>query len=141
MDPLSIALGVAGLVTLSAQIHQVVTKYINSFKHAPREAQDLVDKLTALISVLEQLKRFVEEQNGSDDFTESSIICDTTERCTGSLKHLEAKFSDHVSGLNSKNKRLHRMVWPLRKEECQQTIDAFHQYLEVFNLSMSIDGW
>jgi hypothetical protein len=78
MDPFSITVGVTGLLALSAQIHQTVTKYIESAKNVRQEARDLVAKLTALVTVLEQLECFIKEHGASGHFSDSSVLYCTT---------------------------------------------------------------
>jgi hypothetical protein len=80
MDPFSITAGIAGLLSLSIQTYQIVTKHIEAVRNAPKEAQALAAKLEALVSVLEQLEQFIEEHAGSGHFTESSILYGTTNR-------------------------------------------------------------
>jgi hypothetical protein len=141
MDPFSVTAGVAGLLSLSLQISQILTGYIDSVKNAPKEAKELAAKLTALISVLEQLERFIEKHAGACNFDESSVLYGTTKRCNESLEHLQLtleKFTSSTSGDSSTWRRI--LQWPLTKEKHQQTVSILHEYLEIFDLSTSLDG-
>lgn len=141
MDPFSVTAGIAGLLSLSLQIQQIVAKYIESAKNAPQEAQALAVKLTALISVLEQLERFLEKHAGGGHFTESSVLYSTTKQCEGSLQQLYKTLSKFVSATSSDSISWRRYLrWPLTKEKHQQTVSVLHEYLEIFDLSMSMDG-
>jgi hypothetical protein len=73
-DPLSIAGGVAALLSLSIQMTGILQKYVSSVKNARKVAKDLTDRLTALTSVLEHLEQFAEKQAPSGHFTERSIL-------------------------------------------------------------------
>jgi len=141
MDPFSVTAGIAGLLSLSIQIHQIVTVHVKSAKNAPKEAQALTQKLTALISVLEQLGRFMAKHAGSGQFEESSLIYSTTKRCEGSLQHLHQTLSKFVLATSKDSKKWRRCLkWPLTKENHQKTISVLHEYLEVFHFALSIDG-
>ena len=141
MDPLSITVGIAGLTSLGIQIHQIATKHVQSAKNAPKEAQALADKLSALISVLEQLDHFIEKHAKSGHFTESSVLVDTTKRCEASLQQLQNTLSKFVSATIRDSKKWRRYLkWPLLGEKHQQTVTMLNGYLEVFHLSLSIDG-
>lgn len=141
MDPFSVTAGVAGLLSLSLQISQILTNYIDSVKNAPKEAKELAAKLTALISVLEQLERFVEKHAGTDNFKESSILYRTTKRCSESLEHLHLTLTKFISSSSGDSSTWRRFLkWPLTKDKHQQTVTLLHEYLEIFDLSTSLDG-
>jgi hypothetical protein len=141
MDPFSITAGIAGLLSLSIQTYQIVTKHIEAARNAPKEAQALAAKLEALVSVLEQLEQFTEKHAGSGHFTESSILYGTTKRCDESLQNLYRTLSEFVKATAHDNKSWRKyMKWPLSKAKHEQVITLLHEYLEVFDLSISIDG-
>jgi hypothetical protein len=141
MDPFSVTAGIAGLLSLSIQIHQIVTTHIESAKNAPEEAYALSTKLDALIRVLEQLERFIEKHAGSGHFSESSVLYGTTKRCEGSLQQLHETLSKFVLATSRDSTSWRRCVrWPLSKMKHQQTVTLLHEYLEVFHLSVSLDG-
>ncbi|KAF2825614.1 ankyrin [Ophiobolus disseminans] len=142
MDPFSVTAGIAGLLSLSIQTHQIITNYIKSGRNAPTEAKILVEKLTALTSVLERFKYFLEEQKGTGNFTQSSVLCDTTTNCDENLRNLHTTLAKFISATRSDSTGLRRFVtWPLTSDKHHQTISMIHRYMEVFNMSLSIDGW
>jgi uncharacterized protein YukE len=142
MDPFSITAGIAGLLSLSLQVSQIVTKHIESVKDAQQEAHTLSTKLNALISVLQQLEKFIEKHARSGHFSESSVLYGTIKRCEGSLQQLDETLSKFVQDTTRDSRSWRRwMRWPLSRAKHQQTVTLLHEYLEVFNLSMSLDGW
>lgn len=142
MDPFSVTAGIAGLLSLSIQLHQLITNHIESVKIAPEEALALATKLTAVISVLQQLERFIEAQGGSGHFTDTSIIYGTTKRCKDSLNSLDSTLSKFLSVTSRDSSTWRRFVkWPLTKEKHRQTVDLLDSYINIFQLSLNISGW
>lgn len=132
----------AGLLALSVQIHNTVSKYIDTAKNARVEAHNLAAKIAAIIAVLEQLERFIRDQHVTGHFSNSSVLYCTTKQCDTSLRDLNVILSRCASTTGADSMRWDGwLTWPLMKERHQQTISVLHEYLEVFNLSMSIDGW
>jgi hypothetical protein len=142
MDPFSVTAGVAGLLSLSIQVTQTTQKYVSSVKHAPKQAQELVNKLTALVAVLEQLERFIERKAPGGNFGESSVIYGAIKRCYEYLKHLGTTLSNFISATGSDSRLWRRVVkWPMTQSKHQQVVNGLHDYFVVFQLSISLDGW
>lgn len=53
MDPFTIATGVAGLVSLTTEIHGIVSGYISGAKSATMEANNFLVQITTLQAVLD----------------------------------------------------------------------------------------
>jgi hypothetical protein len=143
MDPFSITAGVAGLLSLAIQVHNIVSNYTASAKHATTESQELHTELRALVSVLEQLERFIERQSHlGGKFADSSILYSTTTTCVARLEPLRMMLDDFMASTHSRRKRwLRNIKWPLGKEQHRQTLSVLHECVSVFHFSLSIDGW
>jgi hypothetical protein len=89
-DPLSIAGRVADLPSLSSQMTGILHEHVISGKNAQKKTTEMTGKLTALISVLKQLKQFIESQAASGTFEESSVLYGTTKHYNTSLEDLNA---------------------------------------------------
>ena len=63
MDPFSIATGLAGLLTLTADIVQVLTDYTGGVKSATKDARSVLTEVTALDHVLQQLIEFLRKDD------------------------------------------------------------------------------
>jgi hypothetical protein len=53
MDPISISIGVAGFLSLTLEIINILSNYVSNVKSAPEEANGLLREITALKVVLE----------------------------------------------------------------------------------------
>src|SRR5437762_8157071 len=62
MDPLTAATSVAGLLSLSIQVSNMLCNQIRAFKNAPKDAEDLRDELQRLCQVLASLEAFLKAQ-------------------------------------------------------------------------------
>jgi len=143
MDPFSITAGIAGLLSLAIQVQQIVSKYTASVKHAAIESQELHTELRALVTVLEQLERFIERQcHRGGKFEDSSILYGATSSCLARLDTLKLTLDDFMVSTHSRKKRWQRSIqWPLGKEHHRQTLSVIHECMSVFHVSLSIDGW
>lgn len=143
MDPFSITAGVAGLLSLTIQTQQIVSKYAASIKQSFAEAKEVATELTALAAALEQLGRFIKKQGqSSGSFADSSVLFTTVKTCHKRLDSLQSTLEKFEAATESRSKRWKRSIkWPLEKEEHRQTIDAIHKCVAIFQFSLSLDGW
>jgi hypothetical protein len=142
MDPFSVTAGVAGLLSLSIQVTQVTQKYMSSVKNAPKQARELVDKLTALVAVLKQLGLFIKREAHGGNFGESSVLYGAVKRCDEHLKHLDTTMTNFISSTGSDSRLWRRVVkWPMTENKHRQVVSVLHDCLAVFQLSISLDGW
>ncbi|KAF2734117.1 hypothetical protein EJ04DRAFT_603796, partial [Polyplosphaeria fusca] len=139
-DPLSVAAGVAGLLSLTIQLCDKLTEYTSSVKNAAEESSDLNVRLRALANVLDRLGRFLREQKDTAAFEPTSVLYQTTQQCHEKLKSLETVVSSFMKETQVKNHVWKRCVmWPLKKREHEQTVFAIQHWMDIFNLSLSMD--
>jgi hypothetical protein len=86
-DPLSLAAGVVGLVSLTIQLLQVANKFSNDVKGASGELRLLVEELGSLKSVLELLKKVWENRRVPANF-DLSALARIEATCEAHLKEL-----------------------------------------------------
>lgn len=72
-DPLSLAAGVVGLVSLTIQLLQVASKFKDGVKGVSKEVKFLIEELTALNSVLELLQKAWENRRIPPNFDLSAL--------------------------------------------------------------------
>ena len=70
-DPLSIAAGVSGLISLAGEVTLTCYRYGCAVKHAPKEIQDLLNEITSLTGVLASVQALIDahadQQRSTDD--------------------------------------------------------------------------
>jgi hypothetical protein len=75
IDPLTAATSVAGLLSLTIQVSQMLNEQVRTLKNAPNDAQELLDELELLRQVLTGLKAFLDAQGVKGHaFKETSVL-------------------------------------------------------------------
>jgi hypothetical protein len=89
-DPLSLAAGIVGLVSLTIQLLQVANKFKDDVKGVGKEVAALIEELNALNSVLEMLKKAWEHKRAPANIDLSALArIETT--CEAQLNELLEK--------------------------------------------------
>jgi ankyrin repeat domain-containing protein 50 len=140
LDPLTAATGVAGLLSLTIQVSQVLYEQVQTLKNAPSNAQELLDELQSLRQVLTSLEAFLSEQGGKGRvFKETSVLINAIKGCNTKITALKLKFENLI-----KKQGFARMIergkWYYEHDEHQEIIAALHRYLGIFQISLSLGG-
>lgn len=140
MDPLTLAFGIAGLISLTLEVAKITSEYTSSVKHAATESHELAVELSALSDALGALKRFLDGQNPKlKSFHNTSALYSTTHTCHGKLSALKSILQKFMK--KSEGKKWYRsVVWPFTRDEHIQTINTLHRCMQIFHFSLSIDG-
>ncbi|KAH8657971.1 hypothetical protein BX600DRAFT_384402 [Xylariales sp. PMI_506] len=137
MDPLSLTLGIAGILPLIASAIKCAHEYRNSIHNRQQSIASLVAELEALEACLKQLGHFLSSdipQNQSIKFDSSSVLRSCCLSCEGKLKELCKKL-----GQESDRKRS-RFLWPLSEKEHEKAIQNIRNFTLWIRLALSIDG-
>jgi hypothetical protein len=143
MDPFTIATGLAGLLSLAIEINGILNGYIGASKSAPKEVHDLLVKVSALQHVLEQLIVFLRSEEARQvAFDKASVLSSVIGSCQQKIEALCKKLDVICKPKTNKMRVLIESVkWPLRKEECLQTVAELHQFAQTFEFSLVISHW
>jgi len=132
---------VVSLISFAATVTKTVTKYIGDVKHAPAESRELVAELSAITNTLNSLQAFLGKQDKtSDSFKDTSVLYSTTQLCHGKLNAVDKTLRDFTEKTQHM-KWYRRLVWPFKKEDHLEIIGTFHKCTQIFQFSLSIDGW
>ena len=134
-DPLSVAASVAGLVGLTLQLIDVVSR----FSGAAAALQEIIQELTALQVVLKQLDSFLDIQ-GPSGFSHTSALCIANAACECKLRDLLIKPQKSAQQTSKTAKLWDRLRWPLASKEHRETVDALHRYTQMYELALTVDG-
>ncbi|KAF1982684.1 hypothetical protein K402DRAFT_457189 [Aulographum hederae CBS 113979] len=118
MDPVSLASGIAGLLTLSTTVLTAGYKYINSISSASEDFKNLLRETASLNAVLSQLVSHSlsesEEQTGADALLQHNLLQD----CQEILKNIQLLIRDcEIRSTNRGKKTLSTLLWPLKQQE------------------------
>ena len=141
MDPLSLAFGVAGLMSLTLELTKLVSTYTGSVRQASTESQELAVELSALSHVLEKLERFLSNQDAVyNTFDNTSILYSTVHTCHGKLNLLKSILEKYMK--TSEGRKWYRsLVWPLKGVNHVQTVGTLRRCVQIFQFSLTVDGW
>ena len=138
MDPFSIVVGVAGLVTLVTQTLNLTTNYISGVKHSSRAASDLAKELEVLRSILMRLDAFLGEESSKkhlSSFTDDSVLFQSTHACHTQLLSLHNKLE------RGKDQRIRTaLTWPMAEKEHRQSIQQLRTLTHWIQFALTIDG-
>ncbi|KAI5812827.1 hypothetical protein BZA77DRAFT_346729 [Pyronema omphalodes] len=138
MDPLSLSASAAGLLSLAIEVTKILTGYISAVKSAPQDASELNTEMLALCHILEKLVEILRsdddigidsEASFNDQSVLRSVISVCQEHITTVYKRIaKLRSTDKISRL------VERMVWPLKKDECQQSVRVVHRYVQTLQV-------
>lgn len=141
MDPLSVATGVAGLLSVALQAGMTIGTYVSAVKNASKDAQRLEVEIQAFSSVLRQLCKFLQSKDADHvAFEPTSVLLVATSSCHKELHSLQKKF-DNLSSADRTARVLQRLSWPFTEKETQRTIEGFHRWTQLYSLSLQTAGW
>ncbi len=141
VDPLTLATGVAGLLSLTLELNKVIGEYTCSVKHFPKEAHELANELVCLGQVLEQLATFLRSEKARrNSFDETSVLFLVTANCQAKIETVLQKFP-RVSQTSRARPTFERFIWPFKEKEISRTIEALSRYTQTFQLSLTTRGW
>lgn len=139
-DPLSIASGIAGLITLADVVIERTYKIIIICKRASEDARRLLREVQSLVGVLKGLH--VLELQINDHFAfQTKVPATLRHECQLTLERLRDKLSKaDPQGASSRVKRLERTLkWPLTSSELKDSLADIERYKTAFDLTVSMD--
>jgi len=142
MDPITIATGLAGLLAQTLEISRILRTYTSGVKNAPEDARSVLNEISSLSYVLEQLTKFLqaEETNTkcSGRFRETSALCSVITICKNHVETLYRKLKFEGT---PKRGSLQRLKWPFEKDEYVELMEVLHRCSQTFTFSLTIDNW
>ncbi|KAH4061956.1 hypothetical protein HBH50_212460 [Parastagonospora nodorum] len=140
-DPLSLAAGVVGLVSLTIQLLQVANKFSNDVKGVSEEVRLLIEELESLKSVLELLKKAWENRRVPTNF-DLSALARIEATCEAHLKELLGQLRKDQGHLQKKpyasiHGALARIKWPFEAEKTRAITKCVHRYFCIFSWALT----
>ena len=137
MDPVSLALGIAGVVPLITKAIQCAKEYGSAVREAKDAIGSLISELEALQSSIENLHKFLKCDALAGDstrFQQTSVLLSCSTACEAKLRALCQKLGQ------ASDTRRSRFLWPLGKEEHQKTLQELRSFTNWMHFALSIDG-
>ena len=126
-DPLSIASGVAGLVTLAAQVTKLTYNYVSDMRNASRKQKEYLSEISALTSVLLQTEQACCDLDGTGlvGTRPASLTHDILEQCRTQLMTLQTNLE--------KQGNFKTLLWPLKERDMAKGIESLQRFRAVFS--------
>ena len=158
MDPLTLATGLAGLLTLTIELTSICHGYVSGARKAPKSVQGFILELISLKKVLSDLQDKVilepaiaEAFDGRsssimENLQSQSTIASGQVAAVNLMDQCKVELDSLLKSLkpNSSSSRarsiINQLIWPLREKAMQKAVDAMHRYRNIFDLSISIDN-
>lgn len=97
MDPFSVATSVAGLLSLTVPVGQVLYEQVRTLKNAPKDATKLLDEVQALRQILTSLEQFLGSQSSKGHFfKQTSVPTNTIQGCTTQINSFKLQLEKFV---------------------------------------------
>lgn len=136
MDPFSLAVGISGLVALTAQTLRLTQQYIHGVKHASEAANALALELQVLHDIFCRLDGFLRSDAAErQSFDETSVLVCSTMACRAKLGVVHKKLDGAAKS------RWNRALWPLNEKDQRQTLQELGAIAQCIHFAMTIDEW
>jgi len=135
MDPSSIAVGVAGLLSLTGQTLTFIKPYVHDAKHGRESAEELLKELEILQHNLGRLDNLLRSDNEAiQQFNGTSVLVQSTTACRAKMTLL------HDRLIKSRKDPLHILKWPFNVKEHRETIRDLRAFSQWIQSALTVDG-
>ena len=141
MDPLSIAAGVAGLISLALQVSQSLKTYSTTALHSRQDITSLLKEIETTHSVLQQLYPFLGgAKTGAIVFQHGSALQIAVETCEGVVKDLGGRLG-RLEGGKGLRGGLEMLKWPFSEKEVGKVVQVLGRCTATFHFALTVEGW
>lgn len=139
-DPLSVAAGIAGLLSLGIQVSEALCQFYASYKGQNTEIARTVDKLGNLSIIFQSIKNALQSRP-NDDLTKTiyhsiDSCADIIIELKGEYKRFKAPLPDGIKGTIKASSR--RVAYPFRQSTFQKLDEDIQEIRD--NLSVALDA-
>lgn len=141
-DPLSIASGVAGIITLSSAVVAAGYKYFSSVRSAPNDLKDLVREISLLHTIVSQFATYsLDSSQGPHKALDALVDQAVFKDCSATLKAVQKHLDNHilVQGKTTKN-ALETLSWPLKKDDIAKGRERIARLCALLNTANTLDN-
>ncbi|KAL2399710.1 Ankyrin-1 [Exophiala dermatitidis] len=139
MDGVSVASGVAGLLTLALQVSETIVVYVNSVKERSKNIQELHNELLLLGEVLSGLRDFLQSESARKSiFATNSVLHRALQDCRSRIERIGDKLK--VSNGGKVSRTLEKLMWPFEQKEVMHMVENLRRYTQTFQFALTIEG-
>lgn len=129
---------VVALIEFSAKVLSCCYKYISKAKNAPKEIQAVIDEISGLKGILENLKPFADDQTD-----ERFVLLKSLNRRNGSFQACSEAFDEldkKLRVLTEASNVRRRMLWPLEAKKIDEVLQKLGAHKTNFILALAGDN-
>ncbi|KAL4985112.1 ankyrin [Aspergillus falconensis] len=137
MEPLSLSVGLAGILPLIASAITVSKEYIDTVRTARNSITTLIVELEVLQANVANLHNLLKGDlfNASAvRFHENSVLLTCSAACEAKLRSLCERLGRETNGRRS------RFLWPFTEKEHQKTVQELRNFTSWIQFALSVDG-
>ncbi len=142
-EVLGIASGIAGLLSLTVEVIQISSTYINGVHGASSTVQRFLKELENLKSVLAKIDDMTKQTGGIQVFGDNGDSCLLSiqegklylDLLVNVRNKLDARATD-----GSFRKKLKALTWPFSVERTLALIESLHRHLGIYQTALAIDN-
>ena len=139
MDGVSVASGVAGLITLALQLSGTIAEYASAVKDKPHAVAEFENELSILSEVLGQLSEVLSSDRlKSRQFDRNSVLQRAIIDCDRRMARISEKLRPKNGGRLSR--ALDRLKWPFEQKEVLQMVENLRRFTQTFQFALSIEN-
>ncbi|EXJ78295.1 hypothetical protein A1O3_09456 [Capronia epimyces CBS 606.96] len=139
MDGVSVASGVAGLISLALQVSQTVVVYLNSIKERSKNIKELHDELILLGEVLSGLRKLLLSERGKQStFGSNSVLQKALLDCRDRIERIGDRLQTSDGGKVART--LEKLRWPFEQKEVMEMAENLRRYTQTFQFALTIEG-
>jgi hypothetical protein len=140
-DGLSVASGVAGLLTLTIEVSRLAVSYVTKIRNATKTVKSILRELKELKTVLSELDSLLDFVDVKELQSVGASAVLSLPACIEYkiiLTNLRLELEKHnPNGSNSTKWTL--LSWPLDEGRSSETVEKLHKYLVIFQVALSRD--
>jgi len=139
MDPLTIAAGIAGLLSLTLDLSNSLSSYYKTAKDAPSSIQQVCQELESARSVLKQLEDALRTGQATNiAFDKASVLATALRTYDNAIIFLSAKLPKLEKG--GALAIWEKMKWPFIANDIQKTLITLQGCNVTFHFSITLEG-
>jgi DNA topoisomerase VI subunit B len=130
------AASVTALTSLALEVAKTLHKYSSDVRSSSQDIENLLSEVDALSKVLKQLELFLQEDEKGREFDQTvSVLGSTVKACRDTLCDLQSRLQSILG------RKFVKLTWPFHKEQLQNLAESLRRYNQVFQFSLTIEGW
>ena len=140
-EPLSVASGVAGIITLSSAVVAAGYKYLNSVRSAPEDLKDLIREIASLNTLISQLVTLSLSAGPSPRdalvaLADQNVLQDCQQTLLTVQKHVNS-----CELISSRRKNAIKILsWPMKQKDIVKGRESISRLCSILTAAVTIDN-